>query len=117
MDLARNNLTKVDFQMFSDLRFIDTIDLAENQITEIQREAFKNMYLTKVRSRETIRNSITCDEIADSQFLKMLVYFSKGERQPQLDHGDWRRCVQERREHDRLGHELQPDHGHPTLGV
>jgi hypothetical protein len=31
VDLARNNLTKVDFQMFADLRFIDTIDLAENQ--------------------------------------------------------------------------------------
>ena len=34
--------------MFADLRFIDTIDVAENQITEIQREAFKNLYLTKV---------------------------------------------------------------------
>ena len=48
MDLARNQLTKVEFQMFADLRFIDTIDLAENQISEVQREAFKNIYLTRI---------------------------------------------------------------------
>ncbi len=48
VDLARNQLTKVEFQMFADLRFIDTIDLAENQISEVQREAFKNIYLTKI---------------------------------------------------------------------
>ena len=34
--------------MFADLRFIDTIDLAENQISEVQREAFKNIYLTRI---------------------------------------------------------------------
>ena len=34
--------------MFADLRFIDTIDLAENQIAEIQREAFKNMFMTRI---------------------------------------------------------------------
>ena len=48
VDLARNQLTKVEFQMFADLRFIDTIDLAENQISEVQREAFKNIYLTRI---------------------------------------------------------------------
>jgi len=48
VDLARNNLTKVDFQMFADLQFADTIDLAENQIGEIGREAFKNLYQTRI---------------------------------------------------------------------
>ena len=48
VDLARNQLTKVEFQMFADLRFIDTIDLAENQISEIKEDAIKYIYLTKV---------------------------------------------------------------------
>ena len=34
--------------MFADLRFIDTIDVAENQIKQILPDAFKNIYLTKV---------------------------------------------------------------------
>ena len=32
IDLARNKLTKVDFQMFSDLRYTEVINLAENQV-------------------------------------------------------------------------------------
>ena len=48
IDLARNNLTKIEFEMFADLRFIDTIDVAENQIKDIAKEAFKSIYLTKV---------------------------------------------------------------------
>ena len=48
IDLARNNLTKIEREMFADLRFIDTIDVAENQITEISKDAFKSIYLTKV---------------------------------------------------------------------
>ena len=35
--------------MFADLRFVDTIDVAENQIREISVDAFKLIYLTKVR--------------------------------------------------------------------
>ena len=35
--------------MFADLRFVDTIDVAENQIREIAVDAFKLIYLTKVR--------------------------------------------------------------------
>ena len=34
--------------MFADLRFIDTIDVAENQIKQILPDAFKTIYLTKV---------------------------------------------------------------------
>ena len=34
--------------MFADLRFIDTIDVAENQIKQILPDAFKYIYLTKV---------------------------------------------------------------------
>ena len=46
--MARNNLTKIEREMFADLRFIDTIDVAENQIREISPDAFKSIYLTKV---------------------------------------------------------------------
>ena len=35
--------------MFADLRFVDTIDVAENQIKEIAVDAFKLIYLTKVK--------------------------------------------------------------------
>ena len=49
IDLARNNLTKIEREMFADLRFVDTIDVAENQIKEIAVDAFKLIYLTKVR--------------------------------------------------------------------
>ena len=48
IDLARNNLTKIEREMFADLRFVDTIDVAENQIKEIAVDAFKLIYLTKV---------------------------------------------------------------------
>ena len=48
IDLARNNLTKIEREMFADLRFVDTIDVAENQITDIKEDAFKSIYLTKV---------------------------------------------------------------------
>ena len=30
--MARNKLTKVDFQMFADLRYTELINLAENQV-------------------------------------------------------------------------------------
>ena len=63
IDLARNQLTKIEFQMFSDLRFIDTIDLAENQISEVQREAFKNIYLTKINMSHNF-----IEEMADNTF-------------------------------------------------
>ena len=49
IDLARNNLTKIEREMFADLRFVDTIDVAENQIREIAVDAFKLIYLTKVK--------------------------------------------------------------------
>ena len=61
--MARNQLTKVEFQMFSDLRFIDTIDLAENQISEVQREAFKNIYLTRINMSHNF-----IEEMADNAF-------------------------------------------------
>ncbi len=34
--------------MFADLQFIDTIDLSENQIAEVGREAFKNLFQTRI---------------------------------------------------------------------
>ena len=49
--MARNNLTKIEREMFADLRFIDTIDVAENQIREISPDAFKSIYLTKVTKK------------------------------------------------------------------
>ncbi len=56
-------MTKVDFQMFADLRFIDTIDLSLNQITEVQRESFKNIFMTRVNLSN---NAIT--ELGDGVF-------------------------------------------------
>ena len=49
--------------MFADLRFIDTIDLAENQISEVQRESFKNIYLTKINMSHNF-----IEEMADNTF-------------------------------------------------
>ena len=49
--------------MFADLRFIDTIDLAENKIAEVQREAFKNIYLTKINMSHNF-----IEEMADNTF-------------------------------------------------
>jgi len=65
IDLARNNLTKVDFQMFADLQFVDTIDLAENAITEIGREAFKNLYQVQI---------YLCPLIIFNNFMKFKCY-------------------------------------------
>ena len=63
VDLARNNLTKVDFQMFADLQFIDTIDLSENQIGEVGREAFKNLFQTRINISHNL-----VEEIGDGVF-------------------------------------------------
>ncbi len=63
MDLARNKLTKVDFQMFSDLQFIDTIDLSENQITEVSKESFANLFQTRINMSHNM-----IDHIGDGVF-------------------------------------------------
>lgn len=34
--------------MFAQLNYIEIIDLAENNITEVQKQAFKDMYLTHI---------------------------------------------------------------------
>ena len=64
--------------MFADLRFIDTIDVAENQITEISKDAFKSIYLTKVSW--SFSKSISFDNIAGREVLfgkGYVIYFSK----------------------------------------
>ena len=63
VDLARNQLTKVEFQMFADFRFLEIIDLAENKISEVQREAFKNMFQTKINMSYNL-----IEEMSDNSF-------------------------------------------------
>ena len=58
--------------MFADLRFIDTIDVAENQITEIQREAFKNLYLTKVNVSHNLIQAIGEGVFRNAENMTML---------------------------------------------
>lgn len=48
IDLARNQLKRVDYQMFSQLNYMESINLAENNITEVQKQAFKEIYLTHI---------------------------------------------------------------------
>lgn len=72
IDLARNELQKIDYQMFAQLNYIEVsvnflilscvininlieiffkfqqIDLAENRIMEIQKQSFKDLYLTHI---------------------------------------------------------------------
>lgn len=66
IDLARNQIRKIDYQMFYDLNFIDvrnankhwvlsnwkyifqTLDVSENLVTEIQKFAFKGLYTTLI---------------------------------------------------------------------
>ena len=52
-------MTKIEREMFADLRFIDTIDVAENQIKQILPDAFKTIYLTKVIRAFTFSFSLT----------------------------------------------------------
>lgn len=67
IDLARNQIKKIDYQMFYDLNFIEVsqkskgcikelllfaffqiLDVSENQVTEIQKFAFKGLYTTLI---------------------------------------------------------------------
>ncbi|CAG9813618.1 unnamed protein product [Phaedon cochleariae] len=48
IDLARNQLKKIDYQMFFQLNFIEVLDVSGNQVTEIQKLAFKDIYLTHI---------------------------------------------------------------------
>ena len=46
--LRGNLLTKLDFEMFAGLRFADTIDVSRNQIGEVQKNVFKELYLATI---------------------------------------------------------------------
>ena len=48
IDLARNLLQKIDFQMFHELNLCEHIDVSDNQITRIEKAAFKDIYLARV---------------------------------------------------------------------
>ena len=39
---------KIDYQMFDGLRFADTIDVSHNQIKEVQKNSFKELYLATI---------------------------------------------------------------------
>lgn len=44
IDLARNKLTKVDYQMFQAAKYAEIINVAENRITIIEKQAFTDLY-------------------------------------------------------------------------
>ena len=46
--LRGNLLTKVEYQMFDGLRFADSIDVSNNQITTVEKNAFKELYLASI---------------------------------------------------------------------
>ncbi|XP_050295565.1 toll-like receptor 3 [Anthonomus grandis grandis] len=48
IDLARNLIRKIDYQMFFQLNFIELVDVSENQVTEIQKLAFKDLFLSTI---------------------------------------------------------------------
>lgn len=48
IDLARNQIKKIDYQMFGQLNYVEIIDLAENNIVEVQKQSFKDLYLTHI---------------------------------------------------------------------
>ncbi|XP_022909438.2 protein artichoke [Onthophagus taurus] len=48
VDLARNFIKKIDYQMFYQLQVIEHIDLSENNITIIEKQAFKDIYLSLI---------------------------------------------------------------------
>lgn len=48
IDLARNLLKKIDYQMFFQLNYVEKIDVSGNQVTEIQKLAFKDLYLVSI---------------------------------------------------------------------
>ncbi|XP_060534843.1 toll-like receptor Tollo isoform X1 [Cylas formicarius] len=60
IDLARNLIRKIDYQMFYQLNLIEVIDVSENNVTEIQKLAFKDVYLTNI---DLSRNNISKIEI------------------------------------------------------
>ncbi|CAH0550427.1 unnamed protein product [Brassicogethes aeneus] len=51
IDLARNFLKKVDYQMFYELNFIEVLDLTQNNITVLEKNAFKDLYLSTILLR------------------------------------------------------------------
>ena len=46
--LRGNQLTKLDYQMFDGMRFADTIDVSHNQIVEVEKNVFKELYLATI---------------------------------------------------------------------
>ncbi|OXU29844.1 hypothetical protein TSAR_010372 [Trichomalopsis sarcophagae] len=48
IDLGKNMIKKVDYQMFYQLQYADTIDVSENQVTLVEKLAFKDLYSATV---------------------------------------------------------------------
>ena len=46
--LRGNQITRLDREMFSGLRFADSIDVSDNLITQVDGEVFKELYLATV---------------------------------------------------------------------
>jgi len=46
--LRGNKITKIGYQMFDDLRFADTIDVSHNQIKQVEKNSFTEMYLATI---------------------------------------------------------------------
>lgn len=48
IDLGRNKIKKIDYQMFFQLNYVELIDVSENLVTEIQKLSFKDLYLVTI---------------------------------------------------------------------
>ncbi|RXG60327.1 Insulin-like growth factor-binding protein complex acid labile subunit [Armadillidium vulgare] len=48
LDLSRNNLTAIETQMFQDFQYCEHINVAENQITTVKQNGFKDLYFVKI---------------------------------------------------------------------
>ena len=82
--LRGNQLTKLDYQMFGGLRFADTIDVSHNQIVEVEKNVFKELYLATINmsynqiERIPAATFIQCDNLTlgTVQLLHFIIVFN-----------------------------------------
>ena len=56
-----NGLTRLDREMFAGLRFADTIDVSDNQISIVEKDVFKELYLATVNMSHNHIETIPAD--------------------------------------------------------
>ncbi|XP_063228922.1 chaoptin [Bacillus rossius redtenbacheri] len=58
IDLARNRLRTIDYQMFHQLNFVEVIDVSGNEVTEVQKLAFKDLFLVSINISHNLISKI-----------------------------------------------------------